>query len=273
MPKKLLLLSLYLLAFALFVGLSFTLLEIQNTPSSLHSELLVAMPSSGVTHEVTAVLLNFRSLDTLLEVGVILLSLIAIYALYPNFGYTPLSFESTITDTFIAILFPLITLYAFYILYSGSYQSGGAFSAAALLAGGIIIVRLIKPRSFFVPKEFALRLLYVSGLFYFMSVGVVSLIFGSFLEYRGALGSFSIIQHFLMYPGPAFIRSFIARGFWYSTPLQALVKIAHRLLGIFHLRGELGIRELKLQIFWSQVKFCKPLLTSFFCDPLLFPER
>ena len=160
----------------------------------MHTGLLVAMPRSGVTHEVTAVLLSFRSLDTLLEVGVILLSLIAIYVLYPHFGYTPLSFENTITNTFVAILFPLIMLYAFYILYSGSYQSGGAFSAAALLAGGIIIVRLVKPRSFFVPKEFFLRLLYVSGLLYFVGVGIVSLIFGSFLEYRDTLASFSIIS-------------------------------------------------------------------------------
>ncbi|MDP2076718.1 MAG: MnhB domain-containing protein [Sulfuricurvum sp.] len=185
---------LYFLAFWLFVGLSFILTNINTLDSSMHTKLFEAMPHSGVTHEVTAVLLNFRALDTLLEVGVILLSLIAIHALEPNFRYTPLSFENTITNTFVAILFPLIALYAFYILYSGSYQSGGAFSASALLAGGIIILRLVKPRSFFVPKELILRFLYVSGLFYFVCVGMISLFFGSFLEYRDYIASFYIIS-------------------------------------------------------------------------------
>src|SRR5690606_29750981 len=47
------------------------------------------LPESGVEHPVTAVLLNFRAYDTWLEMGVILLGLLAIYAvggikLYPR---------------------------------------------------------------------------------------------------------------------------------------------------------------------------------------------
>lgn len=194
MMHKLLSILLHLLAFVLFVALCFLLLGITPQSSSLERELLDAMPKSGVTHEVTAVLLNFRSLDTLLEVGVILLSLVAIYGISPLFSYSPKSFEHTITNTFASLLIPFIALYAFYILYSGSYQSGGAFGAAALLAGGIIIYALIKPHSFVLPSEFWLRLLYVSGLFYFVSLGIVSLIFGAFLEYRDEVASFAIIS-------------------------------------------------------------------------------
>ena len=194
MPNRALRLLLYLMAFILFGVMSFILTDIKTLDSSIHSELFKAMEHSGVTFELTAVLLNFRALDTLLEVAVVLLALVAISALEPHFSYTPLSFESTITNTFVAILFPFITLYAFYILYSGSYQSGGAFSAAALLAGGIIILRLLKPRSLLMPKESTLRLLYVAGLFYFVSVGAITLLFGSFLEYRATLASFYIVS-------------------------------------------------------------------------------
>jgi len=194
MPKRVLMMLLYILAFALFFGLSFALLNIQKIDSTLHTELLHAMADSGVTHELTAVLLNFRALDTLLEVGVILLSLIAISALAPHFRYSPVSSESTITNTFVSILFPFIALYAFYILYSGSYQSGGAFSAAALLAGALIILGLVKPGSLSLSNEFTLRVVSISGLFYFLAVGVVSLIFGSFLEYRGEMASFYILS-------------------------------------------------------------------------------
>jgi multisubunit Na+/H+ antiporter MnhB subunit len=38
------------------------------------------LPESGVEHPVTAVLLNFRAYDTWLEIGVILLGLLAIFA-------------------------------------------------------------------------------------------------------------------------------------------------------------------------------------------------
>lgn len=194
MRKRVLHTLLYILAFALFLGLSFTLLNIEKIDSTLHTKLLYSMPSSGVTHHVTAVLLNFRALDTLLEVAVVLLSLLAIYAIPANYSYTPLSFESSITNTFASILFPLIVLYAFYILYSGSYQSGGAFSAAALLAGGIIIMQLVKPDSLPLPKEFLLRLLYASGLFYFVSVGIISMLFGSFLGYRDEIAALYILS-------------------------------------------------------------------------------
>ena len=194
MHNRLLHSLLYIAAFALFFGLSFTLLNIERVDSTLHTELLYSMPSSGVTHQVTAVLLNFRALDTLLEVAVILLSLLAIYTLNEHYSYTPLSFESSITNTFASILFALIMLYAFYILYSGSYQSGGAFSAAALLAGGIIIMQLVKPHSFSLPRESLLRILYASGLLYFVSVGIVSMLFGSFLGYRDKVAALYILS-------------------------------------------------------------------------------
>jgi multisubunit Na+/H+ antiporter MnhB subunit len=39
------------------------------------------MPESGVDHPVTAVLLNFRSYDTLLEIAVLLLAVVVALAL------------------------------------------------------------------------------------------------------------------------------------------------------------------------------------------------
>jgi multisubunit Na+/H+ antiporter MnhB subunit len=184
----------YLLAFVLFLTLSFVLLTLESFEPLIQKEVAAEMFHSGVTHEVTAILLNFRALDTLLEVAVILLALIAIYTLAPHFRYLPETFESTITNTFVSLLFPFIVICAFYIFYSGSYQSGGAFGAAALLAGGIIILRLVKPCYPLELHEVLLRFVYGSGLLYFVSVGIATLFFGSFLEYKGAVATFFILS-------------------------------------------------------------------------------
>jgi multisubunit Na+/H+ antiporter MnhB subunit len=194
MKNKLLHTLVYLGAFILFITLCFALIDLGSFEPIISHHIKQELPLSGVSHEVTAVLLNFRALDTLLEVGVILLALIAIYTIKPYFRYKPLSFENTITNTFVALLFPLIVLCSFYILYSGSYQSGGAFAAAALLAGGIIILRLVKPKYLADLQEFILRFVYISGLLFFVLVGVGTLFFGSFLEYRGGVATFFIIS-------------------------------------------------------------------------------
>ncbi len=194
MKTKLFKLLIWTGAFMVFVVLSTLLLNIQTPNKPIDLLITQELQNSGVSHNVTAILLNFRALDTLLEVGVILLALVAIYAITPHYRYTPLSFESTITNIFVSILFPLIVLSAFYIFYSGSYQSGGAFGAAALLAGGFIILRLVKPLYFNNIKETKLRLIYASGLSFFTFVGVITLFDGSFLEYRKTQATFFIVS-------------------------------------------------------------------------------
>lgn len=149
---------------------------------------------SGVSHDVTAVLLNFRSLDTLLEVGVMLLALIAIQVLTPHFRYKPFTHASTITDMYIATLLPLIVLSAVYLLLAGTYKSGGAFVAAALLAGGIIILKLTKPKLFLTLEKLHLRFLSAFGLLFFATIGILSLIEGVFLQYPISYASIVILM-------------------------------------------------------------------------------
>jgi len=194
MKRKLLYALLYSGALLLFMLLCSTLLSLEAFDPLIDQQVTRHLPESGVSHPVTAVLLNFRALDTLLEVGVVLLALIAIYTLDPHFRYRPISSENTITNTFVALLFPLILLCSFYLLYSGSYQSGGAFAAAALLAGGIIIVRLVKPGYLSDLQELSLRFVYVSGLLFFVGVGAGTLFSGAFLQYRNAMATFLIVS-------------------------------------------------------------------------------
>lgn len=134
------------LAFLLFLFLAFLLLNLKPFENSLEKIVTNEMINSEITHEVTLVLLDFRSLDTLLEVAVIFLALIGIKTVSPLFRYKPLSFPLLITDTYNSLIFPIIVIVSFYILTSGAYQSGGAFQASAILAGGFILINLTKPQ-------------------------------------------------------------------------------------------------------------------------------
>lgn len=194
MENRLLRITVWAIATILFILLSICLLFCVHFTPTIDGSIQSNLIQSGVSHDVTAVLLNFRALDTLLEIGVIFLALLAISALKPYFYYKLLSFESKVTDTFVAFLFPIIALSAFYILYIGSYKSGGAFGASALLAGGIIVLRLVKPKYFENFKESYLRMVYTSGLLFFASVGIATLFFGSFLHYRNDIATLFIIS-------------------------------------------------------------------------------
>lgn len=151
---------------------------------------------SGVSHPVTAVLLNFRAYDTLLEVGVILIALLGAEALQPVGRAGGTARLSAGSDPLLAALVravvPLMVLVAGYLLWAGSTRPGGAFQGAAVLAGAGVMLRLVseaRPPS--LPRT-AARMLSASGLVVFLAVGViVAFLQGHLLqyprEYAGAL--------------------------------------------------------------------------------------
>ncbi|MEV8136383.1 hydrogenase subunit MbhD domain-containing protein [Microbacterium aurantiacum] len=96
---------------------------------------------SGVSHPITAVLLNFRSLDTLLEIAVVVIAAVGAGAvarerLKPERGTDP------VRGALAGILIPILLLLAGWILVAGSSQPGGAFQAGAVLAAALIIGHL-----------------------------------------------------------------------------------------------------------------------------------
>jgi multisubunit Na+/H+ antiporter MnhB subunit len=166
----------------MFAMLAYTLVLV-SYENTLEQTVEKAMHDHAISHDVTAVLLDFRSLDTLLEVAVIVMALVGIKALSPHFRYRPRSFEMMMTNTYVALVFPIIVITALYILNSGTYQSGGAFAASALLAGGFIIIRLTKPTHLRHLKETHLRFIYCVGLLFFILIGLLSLFYGNFMQY------------------------------------------------------------------------------------------
>ena len=98
------------------------------------------LPNSGVTNPVTAVLLNFRAYDTLLELAVLLAAALGILAMGP--ARPPYRTAGPLLKGLIRWLVPLLILTAGYLLWAGAHAPGGAFQAGALLAAAAVMLRL-----------------------------------------------------------------------------------------------------------------------------------
>lgn len=98
-----------------------------------------AMEATGVEHEITGVLLTFRSYDTLLESAVLMLAAVAVLAL-SGAELRALTESPGETMTWWARLCaPVLLLLGLWLLFAGSSDSGGAFQAGAVLAGMLIL--------------------------------------------------------------------------------------------------------------------------------------
>lgn len=106
-----------------------------------------AMPTAAVGHEITAVLLDFRAYDTLLEVAVLLVAVVGAYALAsaapsertPGPGGSPTPRPPATLADFLRVASPVLLLLAAWLLFAGAYQPGGAFQGGAMLAGTAIL--------------------------------------------------------------------------------------------------------------------------------------
>ncbi|MBD3619072.1 MAG: sodium:proton antiporter [Chromatiales bacterium] len=172
-----------LLSAGLGLALAWAMLDLPPAPVHLPAQVAVSLAVSGVDHPVTAVLLNFRSYDTLLEVGVLLLALLGMLAA----GATPERPTSLPPDPMLEglarLLVPLMVLTAGYLLWAGAFRPGGAFQAAAVLAGAGVLLRLAGPVTAWTPPGRMLRLGLAAGFVVFLAVAALGLAQGAMLEY------------------------------------------------------------------------------------------
>lgn len=165
------------------IGLSLAILSLPESPPGLQNTVAQHLEFSGVTNPVTAVLLNFRAYDTLLELAVLLLAVLGVWSL--DVSVKPDDREpGLVLEGLTRLLLPLLILVAAYLLWIGSYGPGGAFQAGAVLsAAGILLVLAGRrtPVDFYQPL---LRLILVSGVSVFTAVGLSALLTARpFLQY------------------------------------------------------------------------------------------
>lgn len=98
---------------------------------------------TGVRSEVTAVLLDFRSYDTLLEVAVLVAAVIAIWSLERGRPAVPAVLQphdEPVLTALVRTVVPLIVIVSAYLVWRGAEAPGGAFQGGALLGGAIVLV-------------------------------------------------------------------------------------------------------------------------------------
>lgn len=161
------------LLLGLLGGLSIAVLSLSQPAPGLEAAVAARIDQSGVSHPVTAVLLNFRGYDTLLELVVLLLALIGTWSAGQARGFAgnppgPLLRELP------RLLAPLIVLVAGYLLWVGAQAPGGAFQAGSLLGGlGILLGLSGRPLPGW-AKGAALRWLAILGVALFALLGVAA---------------------------------------------------------------------------------------------------
>lgn len=151
------------------------------------------MEMSGVSNPVTAVLLNFRGYDTLLEMAVLLLALLAVWSLggaAPHAETTP----GPVLDSLARFLTPVFILVAAYLLWVGAHAPGGAFQAGAVLGAVGVLLLLAGWRLRSSLARLPLRLALAAGPGTFVVIAALMMLrTGRLLEYPPAQAGILIL--------------------------------------------------------------------------------
>jgi multisubunit Na+/H+ antiporter MnhB subunit len=162
------------LATGLGVLLVSAMLALPTPETRLHAEVERSLPDSGVSHPVTAVLLNFRAYDTLLEIAVLAAALLAAVALAAGATEAEAAVGGAPTPVLQAlphVVVPIAVLTAAYLLWAGTKQPGGAFQAGAVLGGAGVMLHLAGWRSQLGPA-LARRAWLLLGFVVFLAVAL-----------------------------------------------------------------------------------------------------
>lgn len=158
-------------------GLAAVVLHPAVPAPSLASLAAESIDKVGLGNPVTAVLLAYRSLDTLLEKVVLVLALIGVWALTPDafWGGAPGSLRarhaSGALDLLARVLPPFGILVGIYLVWNGADHPGGTFQGGTVLAAMWLLVMMAGLRE---PPEIRLQLLrrlVVFGPAVFIAVG------------------------------------------------------------------------------------------------------
>jgi len=166
---------------ALATLMCLAILEMPAEPSGLTDLALSLMPESGVEHPVTAVLLNFRAYDTWLELGILLLGALGIFAVRGEASLQnkqPQEKYDTLLYFLVSLLAPVMLLVGGYLLWLGKFSLGGAFQSGVVLGATGVLLWLAGFRSITGLSENSLRVALTAGFFVFLIVASITAITG-----------------------------------------------------------------------------------------------
>lgn len=174
------------------LGLAYAVLRLPEQAPSLAQPAVAAMERTGLGNPVTAVLLAYRALDTLLEKIVIILALAGVWSLAPDrfWGGAPVLRRGPAPGPLVFLaraLPPFGVLIGLYMLWVGADHPGGTFQAGSVLAAMWLLVMLAGLRREPDSRSTCLRLVLVGGPALFIAIGLAGFVTaGGFLAYPDA---------------------------------------------------------------------------------------
>ena len=161
-----------------------------DAPAGRAGPVSEAMADAGARNPVTAIILNMRGYDTMLELVVLLLGWSGVCVLQGDLGRTnilPATGELAVLGAFVRFLRHPGILVAGYLVWVGGDAPGGAFQAGAMLGGvgaiGLMAGGPVRPL-FAGP---GVRPALAAGATVFLLTGLAMIAAGgTFLEFRGS---------------------------------------------------------------------------------------
>jgi multisubunit Na+/H+ antiporter MnhB subunit len=155
------------LATLLAAALAAAVLSLPTEPRGLAATVADRLHESEVSNPVTGVLLAFRAYDTALEVAVLLLAAMGVFALRRRHDLRDVAAlppGGVVLRWMVRLLVPLLILAGGYLLWRGTHAPGGAFQAGALWAAAAVLLRVAGHPGLAVTRGWALRVGLAAGL-------------------------------------------------------------------------------------------------------------
>lgn len=174
---------------AVFASLAPLLLVVPGATEGLGPQVEAQLAASGVSNPVTAVLLNFRGYDTLLETIVLFAALFGVWSLTPEplWGSTPGLPEHArregVLASFGRLLPPVGLLVGVHLFWAGADAPGGAFQAGTVLAAVWLLVIMAGLADAPPISSLRLRLAVAIGPIVFLGLAAAGVLAGTFLVY------------------------------------------------------------------------------------------
>jgi multisubunit Na+/H+ antiporter MnhB subunit len=181
-------------------GIAVAVLALPDPAPTLAPPAAAGLPATGVGNPVTATLMAYRAIDTLLEKVVLVLALLGVWSLAPDrlWGGSPGPRYPLDRDGVLAflarLLIPVGILVGVYVLWVSADEPGGAFQGGAVLAAMWVLAMMAGLTEAPAVSGRRLRLVVVVGAAVFLAVGLAGFAMaGAFLAYPEAFAKPLII--------------------------------------------------------------------------------
>ncbi len=209
-----------IVAIAVTVGLGYCVLALPHPAPSLAQDVADNMASTGVGNPITAVLLAFRSTDTLLEAVVLLFALVGVWSLTPDRywacrpGARQLADPNGILAYVARVLPPIGIVVGMYIFWVGADYPGGKFQGATILAAMWLLVVMAGLADMPPISRIWLRATLILGPLVFIAIGLLGAVTaGAFLAYPdGYAKPLILVIEFALMPSLTLILGLLLAG-------------------------------------------------------------